>query len=754
MIRIGWFSPISTQTGIAQYSRNVLEELRRLVPQDEVQVIVFHPVTSDTVVKMPYPTIEMSESLITSDFAALFDVAIYHLGNNDKNHGPIYAAARRHPGIVVLHDYVYQHYLAGISIHAGYLGPSFGGLIHSVGGQRAFDFLADSGVLKSDEGNVLFVPWDGQWGTQFPLGDRLARLGSAAIVHSDYGRRGLGADFAGPTLQLFMPRPAEPEAVPAIATEGSRIHIVCGGHIGSTKGLRLLTAAFAENPALKAQFRVTVAGFGSDKDFLALLESDIRNIGLAAVFDLCVDPSDDDFAPVMATADVFYNLRYPNTEGASLSLVEQMAHHRAVIAYRTGCFAELPEDACFFLEKIGDAAELADLLGQIAGNRGELRIRGEKAWAAVCEKTAARYAETLLHFIEVNMERLKARAALVQSRAQLELPQAAPQDEAWLRDYVTNKILLDEFYEHHLYLSDGFLDSTAEEKCRFLMLNLLHTRSSAEDAQAIAAILDKKSPLALFELVGRLLRFSEQIVFNRSLLSPSLEDIALQGYDLDFWRIVLRLPAKMGVPMARAALAIPYEMVGELMLNAERDGLGPALSNYLQLRGDTLVTRATLTPLLALLHKITARPLLPVERNTDLVDLLRKKQRNPSLRTLGFHPVEPIGIWTATTEAALHLQIDPENPANELSLRATSLVAGQTVDICVLEQDSDRSETMSVVFGADSAAPADQAQLALPAFAGPLSITISVGNVQSPQSLDLSADPRNLGVLLYSLKLL
>ncbi|MDZ4313154.1 MAG: hypothetical protein U1A24_21640, partial [Cypionkella sp.] len=83
MIRVAWFSPISTQTGIAQYSRNVLEEVQRLMPKDRIEVIVFHPATSDTVVEMPYPTIELSDSLIRSDLPALYDIAIYHLGNNE-----------------------------------------------------------------------------------------------------------------------------------------------------------------------------------------------------------------------------------------------------------------------------------------------------------------------------------------------------------------------------------------------------------------------------------------------------------------------------------------------------------------------------------------------------------------------------------------------------------------------------------------------------------------------------------------------
>lgn len=754
MIRVAWFSPISTQTGIAQYSRNVLEEVQRLMPKDRIEVIVFHPATSDTVVEMPYPTIELSDSLIRSDLPALYDIAIYHLGNNEKNHGPIYAAMRKHPGIVVLHDYVYQHYLAGVSAQGGYVGPSFGGLVHTVAGMPAFDFLADSGVLKTDEGNVLFVPWDGQWGCLVPMGDRLARLGTAAIVHSDYARTGLGTDFAGPALQLFMPRPDEPKGLGPIAPEGSRIHIVCGGHIGSTKGLRLLTAAFAADPSLKTQFRVTIAGFGSDKPFLRLLEADIRESGLSSCFELRVDPDDDAFAAVMATADVFYNLRYPNTEGASLSLVEQLAHHRPVIAYRSGCFAEVPAEACFFLDKIGDVSELAAQLGHIARNRKELRTRGEAAWNVVRDATASKYAKALVDFLEAHQKSLRARAGLVQARAQGGLPQPKPEDKAWLQAYVSTKILLDEFYEHRSVLPPGFAANTLEEKGRYLAYNLLHVRVNAATARAIGTILEQNTGLALYELVGKLLTVSEGIVFGRALLSGAAEALALPIRDPAFWRILLLLPSRMSVVMAFKALALPYDAVPEVTAAAEADGFGPALAEHLRLQVPEIAEQVWFAPLMLLLQKDrVAEKLMPLPPQADIVDLLRQKSPHKGLRVKGFHPVEPIGIWTASDLAMLRIQVDSALPARQLELSFSMLSPDHDVEIQVLEELTQRTETLALRYD-DAVTGQVSCTLDLPEFSGSLQISLMCDSTCSPASLDLSADDRELGLLIASLKLL
>lgn len=163
-LRIGWFTPIASQTGIATYSAQVLEEMCALTGKDAVEVVVFHPPFEGPRVDMPCPTVELSNSLLESDFWALFDVAVYHLGNNSKHHAPIYAALMRHPGIVVMHDHVYQHYLAGVSLQGDHVSSSYVALAQNADA-GSFRVLKSSGVLQSDMGEVHFVPWESEWAT-------------------------------------------------------------------------------------------------------------------------------------------------------------------------------------------------------------------------------------------------------------------------------------------------------------------------------------------------------------------------------------------------------------------------------------------------------------------------------------------------------------------------------------------------------------------------------------------------------------
>ena len=80
-MNVGYFSPLPpAKTGVADYAEALLDALRM---HGEVRI---------------------------DDANA--DVALYHIGNNQL-HGAIYDRALAHPGIVVLHDAVLQHFFLG-----------------------------------------------------------------------------------------------------------------------------------------------------------------------------------------------------------------------------------------------------------------------------------------------------------------------------------------------------------------------------------------------------------------------------------------------------------------------------------------------------------------------------------------------------------------------------------------------------------------------------------------------------------------
>lgn len=756
MIRIGWFCPVSSRTGIARYASGVLEQLHAAVPRDQLDVVIFHPPTEGRRVPMPYPTIALDEGLIGSDFHALFDIAVYHLGNNDLHHREIYAALLRHPGIVVLHDHVYQHYLAGVSWDKDHFAPGFGALVHEAGGQDAFDFLSDSGVLDHKTDAPRIVPWEEQWATTVPLGNLLAQLGSAVVVHSAYAESGLGPDFPGPVRRLFMPRPDAPEDLAPIGESG-RIHLVCGGHIGPTKGLRLLVDAFALDPGLEDLFRVTIAGFGSAPAFLDELRDMIREEGLGRTFELVVDPDKDDFAAVMASADIFYNLRYPNTEGASLSLVEQLTYRRPVIAYRSGCFAEVPDTACYFLDKVGDVGALADLLGRIGAGRAELAERGAAAWDTVRERTSARYAQELVAFIEENGALLARRDGLARSRSQGRLPQPSDDDRIWLRDLATARIRFQNFYSGRLFLPPKLTECDAVGQLRYLMRNLLHWDADFAFLRDLAPALAALPTISRMRLFGALIHLTAADD-DPSFPPPSPEALRCmaQGDPL-LWRILLQLAPEVAVPAAFGLLGIAGESeddeadgIKAVIADAKRGSSLLALISHVRVIQSEGPPRPDLASILSLFEaEAERRPLEPIADNAEIVAYLRTPDAYAAVATTGFHPVETVGIWTAAPEATLRLRLPEGLRATLFEAHAGSLVPEVLVVFEIREEATQQCEKISV-----TCTPASQGiRLPLPGFSGEVRISIRAERVSSPAECGISDDTRKLGIRLFDLRL-
>ncbi|WP_394692845.1 glycosyltransferase family 4 protein [Hyphobacterium sp.] len=752
MIRIGWFSPLSPKTGIATYTRNVLAEMKRAYPCDEIDVVVFYPPSEDKPLEIDYPIVEISDSLLRSDFWALFDVAVYHLGNNDLHHGPIYQALQIHPGIVVLHDHVYQHYLVAKGMEGNHPSASLNALLFSAGGPAAFEFFSSSGFLSCDKGEVLFVPWESAWATEVPLGDRLARLGVGAVVHSDYGRRGLGENYQADVCTLFMPRP-DAES-PAPVSIGDRpVHIVCAGHIQVTKGLQLLVAAFAANLEFQGRFKVTIAGYGSNPQFLQQLRGEIEQAGLTDTFDLVVDPTEREYNATLAAADIFFNLRYPNTEGASLSLVEQMAFGRPVIAYRTGSFAEMPEDACYFLNNLGEVSEIVAVLQSILDHPDGVAKRGSRAWKAVEDRTAEQYARDFVAFLRDNIDSIFRRQGIVEMRRHNRIPHAEPRDAAWLSEFVAARRLVTSFFDRKLLLPDSLFEVPDLERGRFVALGLLGSRISEHRMEQLGRILGGLSRCHAIETLGQLILLSQHADGNRDAFYPKyLQSIQGVVTNLAMWRVLTLLDP------GRAAM-LGFEAMGEPFTSAIAESVEEAgfyLTLYEQLisRQSPLLEDTELLPVLDILRNEADPQLDPIPLGEEILGLLGANNAKPFASLIGFNPLEPEGMWTNSPTASLFVKIPDAESVNEvqgsLMFISTDFSTPVPAEITVTETTSGREETCPIEIALGDHPIVDW-QLALPAFKGLLQVKLFVSQTNSPRELGLSDDERTLGLMLRRL---
>ncbi len=164
------------------------------------------------------------------------DVCLYHVGNNPEAHGWIVEALRRRPGVVVLHDFVLHHLVAGLTIGRrdghGYLDAMEreGGVVGR---------LLGHGVLDKR------IPplWESR-PEDYHLAGEVLSLATGLIVHSHYvEKRARAAGYEGPIWRV--PHPAWPAPRVAPADVGGAPLFGAFGNLNATKRVPQLLEAFA-----------------------------------------------------------------------------------------------------------------------------------------------------------------------------------------------------------------------------------------------------------------------------------------------------------------------------------------------------------------------------------------------------------------------------------------------------------------------------------------------------------------------------
>lgn len=754
-MRLAWVCPISSRTGVGSYAQSVL---RALVRRPGLEVVVLHPpCPEDERLDMPCPTLPLSEALIASDMPALFDLMLYHLGNNTRHHGLILTALMAHPGPVVLHDHVYQHMLAGLHHDGTAPAPGFGALIHAVSGTAGFDYLASSGVLRAS-GAVSYVPWESTWAAQVPLSDVLARLATGVVTHSEFAARALGDTYPGSATTLFMPRPDvpvdPPERAPGIT---ARLRLTATGHIGPTKGLEVLIDALASAPDLVPRYSVTIAGHSGDIPYMQTLETRITAHGLGETIRLVPDPSPAAFSAVLQEADLFMNLRRPNTEGASLSLAEQLASGRPVIVQNSGCFTEMPRACGWHLPSKTGAEALADTLRSIARDPREIAKRGAAATRYMGPRSATAYAEGLANFLYAGHTRLSRRATLIATRNM----RPDTQDQSWHNTYVQVRGLMSGMLEKRGVLPPDLWSYPDRDIGQYVALNLLDCAISSAKQTVLGHALKQGGALAATARLGLLRQLLARATDGTPDTAHHLSDLALPIADPGLWSVILCLPAQTALPMALHALAQRSGASAQTQLIelAQRNGVGRTVITYLEGRGDPLLDRPDMMAIREILQDpdgVGFATLPPLSPNADLVQLAQSPAPG-ALRFDGFHAPEAAGIWTARPKATIRALLPSDHPVmflkGDAALLNIALAAqDQTITIDAFEEDTGRHARWSDTKPKGSTSKISWA-LPLPGFTGPLRIDLTLPSCHSPQALGTSADPRPLGLMLRRLQL-
>ena len=311
-MRIAYFSPLPPErTGISDYSALLVPALRRHIKVRTVRRGARRPPLSS-------------------------DIALYHVGNNAPAHEWIVRALKRAPGMVVLHEHVIHHLVAGMTFGRGDVGKYLDVLEHEAGaagrrlGQEAVD-------------GVIPPLWEAR-APEFPLTHWVLENARGVVVHSRFAERGArAAGYEGPVWRVPHPAWPSPPAPMEDGLPGDRFPIVgCFGRLNEAKRVPATLQAFAR---LRSRFPTALLVLAGTVDPRIGLGERLVRLGL----ELGRDVLHLDYVPeerlwaLIARADVCVNLRAPTMGETSGMVVRILSAGTPVVVSDLGWFSELPD---------------------------------------------------------------------------------------------------------------------------------------------------------------------------------------------------------------------------------------------------------------------------------------------------------------------------------------------------------------------------------------------------------------------------
>ncbi|HUH15643.1 MAG TPA: glycosyltransferase, partial [Gaiellaceae bacterium] len=287
--------------------------------------------------------------------------------------GWIVEALRRWPGVVVLHEIVLHHLIAGLTLARGDAAAYLDAMEREAG--LAGRLLAHGVIERS-------VPplWE-QRPEDFPLAGLVleAARERGLVVHSRYvEERARAAGYTGRIWRIPHPAWPDPGVVPA-EVDGDFV-IACLGHVNASKRVPQLLEAFARLREERPGARLVLAGAVAPRFDL---ESRLRRLGLDGESVVREDYVDERrLWALLARCDVSVGLRSPTMGETSGIALRALSLGRPLVVSDVGWFSELPGEVALKVpvdeREVGTLAAALGLLAREGAVRSQM---GEAARA-------------------------------------------------------------------------------------------------------------------------------------------------------------------------------------------------------------------------------------------------------------------------------------------------------------------------------------------------------------------------------------
>lgn len=266
--------------------------------------------------------------------AEQYDTILYHIGNNTQFHRAIYQLAWEIPGVVDLHDYNLNPFLAD-----AFLGTEQDYLYYAAA-LEAYGITRDS------------IPSQGLDTFEFPMSLALAKRSHATIVHSSWVRDQL-CDASnvhvvphGSENHSLKQRPIDVEPLrQRLDIDAKEFVVLSPGFVHRLKRIDVVLKAVKALVDRGIPVRFVIAGAIVEPSLG--IEEQVRELGLESCVTISGYLSEEDLDAAIALSDVVVNLRCPSLGESSGTLLRAFSQGKACIVSNYQQYAELPNDVCW-----------------------------------------------------------------------------------------------------------------------------------------------------------------------------------------------------------------------------------------------------------------------------------------------------------------------------------------------------------------------------------------------------------------------
>jgi glycosyltransferase involved in cell wall biosynthesis len=368
--RLAYISPLPPEkSGIADYSAELVPELANFY---DIDLVVGKPGANDARLQaFPLRTVEWFEQ-----HAHEFDRVLYHFGNSHA-HQHMFELIRRHPGIVVLHDFFFSGILDNLDregvMPRGYL-------------SALYESHGYSGLLDHRKIGRNPSIW------KYPLNKGVLDNASGVIVHSEFSKQ-LACEWYGPaaaegwrTIPLLRGKPAASEVGDQRAAARARLklgqddYLICTfGMLGKTKLNEELLDAFLDSPlAADARCRLVFVGENEGGLYGAGLSKKIGASAASGRIWITGFVSAAEYADYLAACDTAVQLRGATRGETSAAVLDCLLYGAPTIVNAHGSTAAISDELLLKLPDDFTRKELSAALLRLhadAGLRADLSQR-------------------------------------------------------------------------------------------------------------------------------------------------------------------------------------------------------------------------------------------------------------------------------------------------------------------------------------------------------------------------------------------